>query len=173
MADGNTLFPVVDIEDLVDENEEANNEYQPSPMWDLELGDFVRNGRNSVPYADGVEAIKIWCVKMIQTQRYDCLAYDEDIGCDLADAFSEGDDESIASSLERNISEALEVNPRIESIDNFEVEVIGSRVYISLTVNLMNFEAFDLQTSLDAEDISDDYGASDDNVDNNEDDDDE
>lgn len=173
MAEDNNLFPVIDIEDLVDENEEASNEYQPSPMWDLELGDFVRNGRNLVPYADGEEAIKIWCVKMIQTQRYDCLAYDDDIGCDLAEALSEDDEESIASALERNITEALEINPRIESIDNFEVEIEGSRVTITLTVNLVDFDAFDIQTSLDAEDISDDYDDLDDDLEDNEDDDEE
>lgn len=158
----NNLFPVIDIEDLIDQEKEISNEYQPSPMWNLELGDFVRNGRNTVPYADGVEAIKIWCVKMIQTQRYECLAYDEDLGCDLAEAMGEDDEELIASSLERNITEALEINPRIESVEITGISVNGSRVDITLTVHLVDFDAFDIQTSLDAEDISDDYdGAND------------
>ena len=162
MAEDNGLFPVIDIEDLIDEEEEASTEYQPSPMWDLERGDFVRNGKNDVPYAEGEEAIKIWCVKMIQTQRYECLAYDDDIGCDLSEALHEDDEEALASNLERTITEALEINPRIDSIDNFEVELEGSRVYITLTVNLVDFDAFDIQTSLDAEDISDDYDSGDD-----------
>ena len=158
----NNLFPVIDIEDLVDEAEETNTEYQPSPMWDLQKGDFVRNAKNTVPYADGEEAIKIWCVKMIQTQRYDCLAYDDDIGCDLAEALSEEDEKVLASALERTITEALEINPRIESVDDFRVEIEGSRVTIRLTVNLVDFDAFDIQTSLDAEDISDSYDNGDD-----------
>lgn len=157
MAEDSGLFPVIDIEDLVDKKDENNTEYQPSPMWDLELGDFIRNPRNTVPYAEGEEAIKIWCVKMIQTQRYSCLAYNDDIGCDLESALNESTEAAVISSLERTITEALEINPRVESIDNFRAEINGSRVYISMTVNLVSFDAFDIQTSLDAEDISGDY----------------
>lgn len=40
MADNN-LYPVVDIPDYAEENEEYDTEYKPSVAWDLEKGDFV------------------------------------------------------------------------------------------------------------------------------------
>lgn len=40
MADNN-LYPVVDIPEYEEENEEYDTEYKPSVAWDLEKGDFV------------------------------------------------------------------------------------------------------------------------------------
>ena len=62
------LLPTVDVPDFVDEeeDEEYDVDYKPSPMWDLEKGDFVRTAANNVPMNDGYEAYKIWCVKTPQ-----------------------------------------------------------------------------------------------------------
>ena len=37
----NNLYPVVDIPEYEEENEEYDAEYKPSVAWDLEKGDFV------------------------------------------------------------------------------------------------------------------------------------
>ena len=49
------LLPTVDVPDFVDEeeDEEYDVDYKPSPMWDLEKGDFVRTAANNVPMNDG------------------------------------------------------------------------------------------------------------------------
>ena len=54
------LLPTVDVPDFVDEeeDEEYDVDYKPSPMWDLEKGDFVRTAANNVPMNDGYEAYK-------------------------------------------------------------------------------------------------------------------
>ena len=74
------LLPTVDVPDFVDEeeDEEYDVDYKPSPMWDLEKGDFVRTAANNVPMNDGYEAYKIWCVKTVSTERYSCLGYSDD-----------------------------------------------------------------------------------------------
>ena len=76
------LLPTVDVPDFVDEeeDEEYDVDYKPSPMWDLEKGDFVRTAANNVPMNDGYEAYKIWCVKTVSTERYSCLGYSDDHG---------------------------------------------------------------------------------------------
>lgn len=81
------LLPTVDVPDFVDEeeDEEYDVDYKPSPMWDLEKGDFVRTAANNVPMNDGYEAYKIWCVKTVSTERYSCLGYSDDHGTETED----------------------------------------------------------------------------------------
>lgn len=99
------LLPTVDVPDFVDEeeDEEYDVDYKPSPMWDLEKGDFVRTATNNVPMNDGYEAYKIWCVKTVSTERYSCLGYSDDHGTETEDITRESDQSTVELSLERTI----------------------------------------------------------------------
>lgn len=99
------LLPTVDVPDFVDEeeDEEYDVDYKPSPMWDLEKGDFVRTAANNVPMNDGYEAYKIWCVKTVSTERYSCLGYSDDHGTETEDITRESDQSTVELSLERTI----------------------------------------------------------------------
>lgn len=101
------LLPTVDVPDFVDEeeDEEYDVDYKPSPMWDLEKGDFVRTAANNVPMNDGYEAYKIWCVKTVSTERYSCLGYSDDHGTETEDITRESDQSTVELSLERTIQE--------------------------------------------------------------------
>ena len=118
------LLPTVDVPDFVDEeeDEEYDVDYKPSPMWDLEKGDFVRTAANNVPMNDGYEAYKIWCVKTVSTERYSCLGYSDDHGTETEDITRESDQSTVELSLERTIQEALMVNPRTSSVEEFSFE---------------------------------------------------
>lgn len=65
MADNN-LYPVVDIPEYEEENEEYDAEYKPSVAWDLEKGDFVCKSPFCMLKSEGLEAYKIWCVRPYQ-----------------------------------------------------------------------------------------------------------
>ena len=99
------LLPTVDVPDFVDEeeDEEYDVDYKPSPMWDLEKGDFVRTAANNVPMNDGYEAYKIWCVKTVSTERYSCLGYSDDHGTETEDITRESDQSTVEHSIERTI----------------------------------------------------------------------
>ena len=118
------LLPTVDVPDFVDEeeDEEYDVDYKPSPMWDLEKGDFVRTAANNVPMNDGYEAYKIWCVKTVSTERYSCLGYSDDHGTETEDITRESDKSTVELSLERTIQEALMVNPRTSSVEELHAE---------------------------------------------------
>lgn len=58
MADNN-LYPVVDIPEYEEENEEYDTEYKPSVAWDLEKGDFVCKSPFCMLKSEGLEAYKI------------------------------------------------------------------------------------------------------------------
>ena len=55
MADNN-LYPVVDIPEYEEENEEYGTEYKPSVAWDLEKGDFVCKSPFCMLKSEGLEA---------------------------------------------------------------------------------------------------------------------
>lgn len=128
------LLPTVDVPDFVDEeeDEEYDVDYKPSPMWDLEKGDFVRTAANNVPMNDGYEAYKIWCVKTVSTERYSCLGYSDDHGTETEDITRESDQSTVELSLERtirinrNIMECKEI--LIDEFNNNMLHFIKVRV---------------------------------------------
>lgn len=98
--------------------------------------------------SEGLEAYKIWCVKAVSTERYSCLGYDDDIGAEMEDAMKEEDDTAVELAIERTIEEALMVNPRTESVEDFEFSWEPSVVYVKFTVYAIHWEKFDLEVTL-------------------------
>ena len=152
MADTDiSLIPTIDVPDFVEEIEEYDTEYRPSLKWDLEKGDFVRDGANKVPMSDGLDAYKVWCVKAVQTERYSCLAYSDDIGSEMEDATQEEDHSAVELAIARTIEETLMVNPRTLSVEDFEFSWDGSEVHVSFTVNAIDEEPFTVDATVEAE----------------------
>lgn len=147
----NSLYAEEDLLDIntdIDTELSQETDYFPSPEWDLVAGDFVLDASHRTPYADGRDAIRTWCVKAVQTHRYELMAYDEDMGIDVEDILTNDAENLIDVALERNITEALMINPRVESISNFSCTKEGDTVTVDLTVNLIDFDSFDLSTTL-------------------------
>lgn len=120
-----------------------------SPMWDLEKGDFVRTAANNVPMNDGYEAYKIWCVKTVSTERYSCLGYSDDHGTETEDITRESDQSTVELSLERTIQEALMVNPRTSSVEEFSFEWGTGRVKVSFIVYSVDGEPFTVDSIIE------------------------
>lgn len=112
-----------DIEDEDTEDEEPIG-YKPGVAFDWQTGDFVRDGRNMIQDATGVESWKQWCVNCIQTARYKHLAYSENYGIDIDEVFEATSMEEAESILTRQITEALEADPygRVAYIDSIEYD---------------------------------------------------
>lgn len=145
------LIPSVDVPDFVEPSEEYDTEYRPSLAWDLKAGDFVRTGGYKVPMSSGIEAYKVWCVKAIQTERFTCLAYADDIGAEIEAARREDNHQAVELALSRTIEEALMVNPRTRSVEGFTFSWNGSEVHLSFTVNAIDEEAFTVDATLEGD----------------------
>lgn len=143
MAD--ELFPVVDLPAYEEENEEFDITYKPSVAWDLEKGDFILDSKGAMKRNEGLEAYKVWCIKAVSTERYSCLAYDNDIGTEMEDALREEDDNAVELAIERTIEEALMANPRTESVGDFVFEWEPQIVLVKFTVYAVYWESFDLE----------------------------
>ena len=149
MADN--LFPTVNVPEFTPESDNYDIAYRPSIKWDLIAGDFVRTPSNKVPQSDGVEAYKIWCVKAVYTERYTCLAYSDDMGTEMDDAISYDDENAVELAIQRTITEALMVNPRTVSVENFKFKWNSGHVTVSFTVFSVEEEPFTVDATLDAE----------------------
>lgn len=143
------LFPVVDMPDMdEDDEDEYDTDFHPSVAWDAEKGDFVVDSKHRIRQSDGYEAYKAWCLKMAQTERESCLAYEEDDGVELEDAMHEEDEGAVESAIEETIEEALMVNPRTESVGNFGFLWEKDTVSVSFTVTPIEWEEFRLEVIL-------------------------
>lgn len=143
MAD--ELFPIFDVPEEDEEEEEYDIEYKRSIRWDPELGDFVRDSSNRLVECDGYEAYMTWCYKMVQTQRESHLAYIEeisgtDLGVEMEEISQEDDHDTVESMIERTMTEALKTNPRTESVDNFVFSWDGDDVHCEFIVKGVDWD---------------------------------
>lgn len=133
------LFPVFEVPEIINEEAQYDREYRRSMKWNPDTGDFVRDGANRVAECDGMEAYMIWCFKVVQTERYQCLSYPSYIGTEMESAIDD-DREVVQSMVERTITDALLVNPRTEYVRDFEFEWDADELHVTFTVKGVGME---------------------------------
>lgn len=147
MAD--TLFPVIDVPELIDDDGLYDYRYHPSYRWDIASGDFVRDGACKIEPCDGEEGYKVWCIKAVQTERYRCMAYPDEIGSEMESAMRHVDQEAVKSAVERTITETLLTNPRTEYVREFEYEQTGDGLKVTFVVKGVNIDEFQISALLE------------------------
>lgn len=145
---GNALFPVVNVPEFAKESKRYNRKYKPSVAWDLEKGDFIRNGANQLVECNGRETYRVWCAKAVFTERYVCAAYPKSIGTEMESALKEKSNGAVESAVERTITEALLVNPRTEYVRGFSFTWNGDELYCRFTVKGVDWEEFSLSGTI-------------------------
>lgn len=136
----NTLLPAIDVPNIAEEQSGYDVQYKRSMAWDPALGDFVRSGTGKIEEADGKTAYNTWCLKMIQTERYKCLAYSDEIGTEMERALGSADIETVESMVRRTVTEALLVNPRTEAVVDFNFQWDGDEMHCWVTVKGVEFD---------------------------------
>ena len=89
-----TLLPVFEVPEFINESQQYDTKYKRSVKWNVETGDFERDGANRMVECDGKEAFMTWCYKVVQTERYACLAYPSSIGVEMENALAENDEKT-------------------------------------------------------------------------------
>ena len=135
-----TLFPVFEVPEFKEDSSEYEVQYKRSAKWDVQSGDFVRDGANRVAECSGREAFMIWCYKTAQTERYACLAYPPEIGVEMEVALEDDDEMTVESMVERTITDALLVNPRTEAVQDFEFSWNGDEMHCRFQVKGADWE---------------------------------
>lgn len=114
------LFPVFNMPETLIEQVRTQQRYLPAPLFNLETGEFVLNGKRQPIYGSGHDAWVLWCTKIILTQRWAHLAYGDDVGVEFEQAFAQPDRLAQESAVERTITEALLADPagRTKQVNN-------------------------------------------------------
>lgn len=140
MAD--RLFHVYDIPSVNTDGERYDKEYKRAPKWDPDIGDFVRDGSNRIVEADGQENYQVWCLKILQTERFACLSYEDEIGVEMENALADDDHDTVESMMKRTITEALMANPRTIAVTGFSFAWNGDTVRGTCIVRAQEMDDF-------------------------------
>ena len=127
------LYPVFDIPETLPDEIEDNEVYRPTPLFDFEVGDFIRDGANRVIMVDGREAYRQWVLKMLNTPYGACRAYPM-LGLDHEGAMAEIDRSAVEATFERVITECLLQHPMTERIREFEYSWASDELAVNFTV---------------------------------------
>lgn len=125
---------VIDVPEFMEESAEYDKKYRRTAKWDVEKGDFVRDGANRIVECSGEEGFMIWCYKTTLTERYCCRAYSIDIGVEQETALAEDKHEIVESMVERTITDALKINPRTEFVNGFEFTWNADEMHVTFLV---------------------------------------
>ena len=108
--------------------------YKESIYFDFETEDFLRDGSNKLMSCTGTDAWIQWCIKCLNTPRYERLAYSTDYGIDYNEIFSSKSREEVESNITREVTEALNADPykRLSYISNIQFEWVDDT-----TVNIL------------------------------------
>lgn len=136
------LYPTFGIPTTGQKSEDVRQVFKPSPLFDYETGDFVRDGANRVVMVEGRDAYILWVLKVLKTQQGACLSY-MDAGIDYESALAEVSREAVQSAFERAITDTLMCHPCTERIYNFEFDWDSDNIAIAFTVKPKAWAAFD------------------------------
>ena len=132
---GQSLYPVFEIPAAAEEKQSSKHVYGKSWQFNFETGAFVTDGGNRMLEADETTALLQWCIGACITPRGDYLAYSSQYGIDIEEVRNQPTRKAMELALERTITEALLVNPRIDSVRGFSFTWYAEGVYASFTVH--------------------------------------
>ena len=122
------MIPSYD-EDLMEDFEDDEEQIEPSLNYKMNL-----DRERIIGKCDELEAMKHVIFKILNTERYEYPIYSWDYGVELKDLIGRPMS-YVLPELERVITEALEADDRIDSVDNFEFEVNKNKVSVTFTVH--------------------------------------
>lgn len=138
---GDRLFPEEIIYTEID-----MEEFSVTPMGKIFLYNFpnkefiLQNG--DVVKAENVDRVKVWVEKILRTQKGKYEIYPS-YGVDFRRLMFEGYPLGfLRSEIEREIREAVELNPEINFVDNFVFQRVQRGLECEFTVNTIYGESF-------------------------------
>lgn len=96
--------------------------------WDFNNDCFIfESGKHKIVTEN--EALKVWIYKVLKTERWRYLAYDNCYGVELEQFIGKyTNNQDSAGEVEQYIIEALLINPYIKSVDSVEATISGDKL---------------------------------------------
>lgn len=109
----------------------VSDETMPSKTYKIDF----ETGEIYAEFIDKLDAVKQAVIKTIKTTRDRYLIYSSDYGCEIQYLIGEFySDEYLQIEVPRLIREALMIDDRINSVENFVVNRIGDELYVKFEV---------------------------------------
>lgn len=134
------LYPEGYETEIINDDDLENDSpigYRPGVAFDMQTGDFIRDGRNDLLEATGVESWESWCQNCLLTERGVHLAYSDEFGIDYNQIFSASNREEAENILTRQVTESIMADPyeRTAYVRNIEFEwTAPDSVLVSVTI---------------------------------------
>lgn len=129
------LFPLDEDTSTKAVENDSKASFGKSWRFDFENGEFVLTSAGKVAETSDVEAWLEWCKKALITARYRYLVYSRSYGQEFDDLISRHLSRSAnESEIKRIVTEALMVDPRTASVNNFAFTWEGDTVYFTCNV---------------------------------------
>ena len=131
------LYPTQSVTATPELPETKSTQVKFGKSWrfDFDKGDFVRTPTGKVAETTGLGAYIEWCKKALLTPRYRYLIYSRNYGNEFDDLTSRGlSREAIESEIKRMATEALMLDPRTATVENFVFEWQEDAVYFTCNI---------------------------------------
>lgn len=132
-----SLFPIRPDEDVDVSSQEERQQATFGRSWrfDFDLGDFVTTSTGKIAQVEDVDALWEWCRKAIMTARYRYPVYSFAYGNEAHELIGMGlSEEAMKSELRRMYEDALIYDPRVASVEDFDIALQGDTAMISFKV---------------------------------------
>ncbi|MCM1212905.1 MAG: DUF2634 domain-containing protein [Lachnospiraceae bacterium] len=119
-----SIFPFIDHTDATGSDASDTLPALKEYAYDFEKNELLLDEGGNTYMVTGNEALRIWILKALATERFHYTAYSFGFGTEWQDQLvgSSMDMDVLKLELERYIVEALMVNPYIKRLDNFSFE---------------------------------------------------
>lgn len=103
--------------------------------WDFVKNDFLLvDGKFTI--VTGIDAIKVWIYKALNTPKYRYMAYTQKYGSELEELMGKGFSQAaVKAQVQKYLEDCLLVNANIISLTNMNVTINGAILTANFTVN--------------------------------------
>ena len=126
-----TLFPFLEVTD--EEETTIEEEIYTDIAWDFDNNKPILNNGDFV-IVEGLEAVKSWAFRALQTQRAKYLAFTWDYGVDLESFVGKVLDTKEKIDITTEITECLIQNKYITNVTDFNFKTDKRKVFISFRI---------------------------------------
>ena len=150
------IFPSINTDlqtqlNNINQTSATTNISKKSFLFDFSKGEFVVKDGN-VLVIEGVEALKVWIVKILKTEKFKFKIYETDTvneyGASLLELVNSGYPKSfVESELKREITEALLRNSNIKSVNSFDFSRDKRTLIVNFIVNSI-YGAVEMEVSV-------------------------
>lgn len=115
------LFPTEGSATILPETQDQVVQFGRSWSFDFEKGDFKMTPTGKAMETEEEDAWQEWCQKAVLTERYKYLVYSRQYGQEFEDLIRRNLNRAAnESEIKRIVTEALLVDPRTASVENFK-----------------------------------------------------